>query len=708
MATALNTIQSAMVLNETIAMTGIFPSRDTYNDGMTLGMFHTYGFNFGLTYAPIATGQIIAISQNTALFSLLGTNYGGNGVSNFALPDLVGRTSVADGQGPGLTPLVIGEITGAPSVVLTQAELPTSVGGVFAPFDEDQPALAVKYMIREEGIYPTNGSSGTALNFIGSVVKFAGNFVPGGYLECNGQLLNIGTHDVLFSLIGTTYGGDGVTTFALPDLRGRTIVGAGNGHTVGEVFGAEDVLITQSNLPGQMGGVGQPIVNTEPSLVLNYAIALQGIFPSRDGGGADSNTPFLGEIIAFAGNFPPGGFALCQGQLLAINQNQALFSLLGTQYGGDGRVTFALPDLRDRAVVGTETGLDVGQIIGSDTTYLTLDNIPDLNYAGSEIAGNHYGGNGNDFINGLGGDDTLVGNGGNDRLFGGTGMDAMTGGVGNDTYYVDDALDTVIEAVGGGFDVVLASVNYALAAGQEIERLVTTSVAGTGALMLTGNEINNQIYGNNGANIIDGLGGRDLMTGYGGNDSYYVDNALDLVVEAGGNGFDVVYTSVNVALAAGQEIERLTTTNYTLTDALNLTGNAINNQIYGNNGANLINGGLGNDLLTGLGGIDIFRFSAALDAVTNHDTIADFNVIDDTIQLENATFTLLASLGVLAANLFEDNSIAGQGGSEIVIYDKANGNLYYDTNGAATVGGLVLFADVANNTALTNADFVVT
>jgi hypothetical protein len=61
----------------------------------------------------------------------------------------------------------------------------------------------------------------------------------------------------------------------------------------------------------------------------------------------------------------------------------------------------------------------------------------------------------------------------------------------------------------------------------------------------------------------------------------------------------------------------------------------------------------------------------------------------------------------LAAGLFEANSIAGQNGSEVVIYDKANGNIYYDTNGAAVAGGLVLFAEVANNTALTNADFAV-
>lgn len=65
------------------------------------------------------------------------------------------------------------------------------------------------------------------------------------------------------------------------------------------------------------------------------------------------STPFLGEIIMISWDFAPKGWAFCNGQLLPINQNQALFSILGTQYGGDGRVNFALPDLRGRTAIGT-------------------------------------------------------------------------------------------------------------------------------------------------------------------------------------------------------------------------------------------------------------------------------------------------------------------------------------------------------------------
>ncbi|HZU54061.1 MAG TPA: tail fiber protein [Holophagaceae bacterium] len=78
---------------------------------------------------------------------------------------------------------------------------------------------------------------------------------------------------------------------------------------------------------------------------IHYIICLYGVFPSRDGG-SSSPDPVIGEVTLFAGNFAPSGWAFCDGQLLAISQNTALFSILGTTYGGDGRTTFALPDLR--------------------------------------------------------------------------------------------------------------------------------------------------------------------------------------------------------------------------------------------------------------------------------------------------------------------------------------------------------------------------
>ncbi len=91
--------------------------------------------------------------------------------------------------------------------------------------------------------------------------------------------------------------------------------------------------------------------NMQPWLALNYIIALQGLFPSRNSG-----NPFIAEIIIFGGNFAPRGWAFCDGQLLSISSNSALFSLLGTTYGGDGRTNFALPDLRGRAPIHAGNG----------------------------------------------------------------------------------------------------------------------------------------------------------------------------------------------------------------------------------------------------------------------------------------------------------------------------------------------------------------
>jgi microcystin-dependent protein len=153
------------------------------------------------------------------------------------------------------------------------------------------------------------------------------NFPPKGWAFCNGQFLPINQNQALFSLLGTTYGGNGQTTFALPDLRGRAPIHMGRSHTLGEVGGAEAVTIATSQMPthvhtlmgssntsvntpssasvlgksspqavygtaanlvaqdpGSISNAGgsQPHNNMQPYLVLNFIIALQGIFPSRN------------------------------------------------------------------------------------------------------------------------------------------------------------------------------------------------------------------------------------------------------------------------------------------------------------------------------------------------------------------------------------------------------------------------------------------
>jgi microcystin-dependent protein len=96
-------------------------------------------------------------------------------------------------------------------------------------------------------------------------------------------------------------------------------------------------------------------------------------------------TPYLGEVRAFGGNFAPYGWALCNGEIISIAQNDALFALIGTTYGGDGVTTFGLPDLRGKVLVsqGQGPGLTnrpIGQASGSETVTLQLANLPQHNH----------------------------------------------------------------------------------------------------------------------------------------------------------------------------------------------------------------------------------------------------------------------------------------------------------------------------------------
>ncbi|BAV48913.1 microcystin-dependent protein [Mesorhizobium loti] len=161
--------------------------------------------------------------------------------------------------------------------------------------------------------------------YVGEVRMFAGNFAPAGWMFCEGQLLPISENETLFQLIGTTYGGDGESTFALPDLRGRLPLHQGNGFILAETGGAEEITLTIQQIPAHshpfLGNIGngsqaspqgnvlasstlvklyaletadavmatsaissvggsQPHTNFQPYLCVNFIISLFGIFPS--------------------------------------------------------------------------------------------------------------------------------------------------------------------------------------------------------------------------------------------------------------------------------------------------------------------------------------------------------------------------------------------------------------------------------------------
>lgn len=454
---------------------------------------------FAGTFAPagwmFCSGQVLPISENEVLFILIGTTYGGDGEETFALPNLSSRVAIHQGNG-----YIIGEAGGVEQVSLSLNQIPAhqhginynsgkgealspalgfparnSVGadqygtvtpGVYAsgntvqlngggqPHENRQPYLAVSYIISMYGIFPTQTKAGGEeyqllepdgtitqydntrgnLPFMGEILLLAFNYAPKNWAACNGQFLPINQNQALFSLLGTQFGGNGQTTFALPDLRGRVPVHYGQGPglsswDIGERVGesshtltfqeipAHNHLINSSSATGNSNdpagnllasnsagvpaysatssgyqdtmttpsGGSQPHENMQPYLALNYCIAMSGIFPSHSKdnatGGTRGSDPFLGEIAIVAFNFAPTGYLQCNGQILPLSQNTALFSLLGTTYGGNGKSTFALPDLRGSVAIhqGQGPGLslyNLGEIGGVETVTLTVNDLP--------------------------------------------------------------------------------------------------------------------------------------------------------------------------------------------------------------------------------------------------------------------------------------------------------------------------------------------
>lgn len=104
--------------------------------------------------------------------------------------------------------------------------------------------------------------------YVGEVRMFAGNFAPAGWMFCEGQLLPISENETLFNLIGTTYGGDGQSTFALPDLRGRIPLHQGNGFILAETGGVEEVTLTVTQIPAHTHNL---LASTDPTTTPNVS-----------------------------------------------------------------------------------------------------------------------------------------------------------------------------------------------------------------------------------------------------------------------------------------------------------------------------------------------------------------------------------------------------------------------------------------------------
>ncbi len=386
--------QETLAVNYFVPADGVYPSRTGGGAGIfTLGFVRAFAGNFSPGTSIPAHGALLNIAQHSALFSLFGTYFGGNGRIDFGAPDLGNRVAIHAGGRPGAQ-------SGANLYTLTTSQLPahshslpngadSNATGGGGSFSNLQAGLDLNYVIAVNGEFPSRNSGGSGQTLLGQVGLFAGNFAPAGWAFTDGQLLSTSENPALFSLLGTTYGGDGRTTFALPDLRDRIVVGAhGNGPwRLGTPSGAAEITLDEMHMPGHDHALPPPhgdsgetggdaeVSNVQPSLALNYLIATSGLFPSRNGGVPGET--LLGELMLFAGNFAPRGWAFADGSLLPISENQALFSLLGTAYGGDGRNNFALPDLRGRAAVSIGIGeLRLGDVAGDNNIPLNLASLP--------------------------------------------------------------------------------------------------------------------------------------------------------------------------------------------------------------------------------------------------------------------------------------------------------------------------------------------
>lgn len=349
----------------------------------------------------------------------------------------------------------------------------------------------------------------------------------------NDDLYGDAGNDVLYGdLFSATYAADGaLLTYQELEPAGTDLLNAGSGDDYLYGGGGDDVLIAGTGNDTLFGGLGNDTLVGDGFVSVN---------PATDGG-----------IDVMAGDA-----------------------------GDDIYYVNVVGDVvNERANEGNDT-------VRSEISYALVANIENLelltafslagtgNSLNNRLVGN---GSGN-LLDGGAGDDILEGRGGEDRLIGGLGTDVLRGGDDNDTYVIDSLDDTIEETnwIFGGNDTVEASVSYTL--GANVENILLTS---TGNFSATGNELSNRLIGNGGNNTLIGLAGddslnggtgADRMEGGTGNDLYYVDNALDVVVDLAGEGSDKVITSVSWVLGSDTEDAE-----YTELGSATIVGNSLSN-----------------------------------------------------------------------------------------------------------------------------------
>jgi Ca2+-binding RTX toxin-like protein len=335
-------------------------------------------------------------------------------------------------------------------------------------------------------------------------------------------------------------------------------------------------------------------------------------------------------------------------------------------YGGAGNDTYIVDNASDTILEDGDMGEDLVRATVSHTLALNVENLEllgtsTLNGIGNDSANHLTGNSAANRLEGLAGDDTLDGGGGADRLIGGDF---------NDTYIVD-ALDTVEELADGGFDTIVAGFTYTLGAELEALRLV-----GTDAINGTGNGADNILVGNSAANTLNGGAGWDWMEGGDGNDTFHVDEAGDVVIEATGQGNDLVISSASFVIDGASEVEELRL----VSGAADGTGNDFANRIVGNEVSNRLFGNGGDDVLDGQGGTDILSGGEGNDTYyvdSEFDEVVETGAGVDTVYLTGSSHTLgsmIENMVILASGNAWGSGNVIKGGTGLNHLDGLAGN----------------------------------
>ena len=396
-------------------------------------------------------------------------------------------------------------------------------------------------------------------------------------------------------------------------------------------------------------------------------------------------------------------------------------ALLFTLTGGDDQGLFSIDPHSGALSFIAPSDFEVPADAGHDNNYVvevtatdgTLSAVQTITVAVTDVPGVTINGtNRGDLIDAT---HTVPGNplptAEEDTINGRGGADIMAGGAGDDTYIVDNSADQVIELPGQGTDKVLTSVDFTLAAGSEVETLQAHGSAGAAGLHLVGNEFANQITGGAGNDELDGGGGADRLAGGAGDDTYVVDNAGVVIIERVDQGNDTVESSVSLALRPN--LENLTLTGH---DAINGTGNTLDNVITGNDAVNTLKGGDGNDTLIGGGGNDVLFGGAGADTFqfnapgSGIDNVRDFTHGADVLEILVADYGggLVAGTDAIVVNAVSTASASHAGPGGYFIFDQSGAGattLYWDATGGSG-SDAVAVAKLTGVTSLSTSDFL--